>query len=140
MVTQNWNCNVNWKLRPSFRVFVILPNAGELKSGFGSANWGVLKKLIDSARRVARQSELSVHDRASAAFMLRIPPRRKVLKPRLPRASVGPMVANAERGSNARDVSGLPMERPRTAGSITLGRSPFVPSTLPDPGPSEPEM
>src|SRR5689334_13085796 len=30
------------------------------------------------------------------------------------------------------------MVRPRTPGSSRLGRSPFEPSTLPDPGPSEP--
>src|SRR5262249_25333444 len=86
---QNWSCTVNWKLRPSFNVLVILPNAGELKSGLGSANWGVLKKLIDSARKVRVVSECRGHERASAAFMLRIPPRRKVLNPRLPRKSFG---------------------------------------------------
>src|SRR2546428_667912 len=86
---QNWSWKVNWKLRPSFKVLVILPNAGELKSGLGSANWGVLKKLIDSARKVRLVSERSGHERARAAFMLRMPPRRKVLNPRLPRESFG---------------------------------------------------
>src|ERR1700686_2741115 len=88
---QNRSCSVNWKLRPSFRVLVILPKAGELRSGLGLANCGVLKKLIDSARNVACHSDRSVQERASAAFMLRMPPLRNVLKPRLPRESVGAM-------------------------------------------------
>src|ERR1051326_8589208 len=88
---QNWSWNVNWKLRPSFNVLVIFPNAGELRSALGAANCGVLKKLIDSARKVARQSDRRLQVRASDAFMLRMPPRRNVLKPRLPRDSVGAM-------------------------------------------------
>src|ERR1700693_2264061 len=88
---QNRSWRVNWKVRPSFSELVILPKAGELRSGLGLANCGVLKRLIDSARNVACHSERSVQDRARAAFMLRMPPRRKVLKPRLPRESVGAM-------------------------------------------------
>src|SRR5438309_9708048 len=137
---QNWSWKVNWKLRPSFNVLVILPNAGELKSGLGSANWGVLKKLIDSARKVRVISERSGQERARAAFMLRMPPRRKVLNPRLPRESFGWISAKAERGRRDCEVSGLPMERPRILGSRILGRSPLLPSTFPNPGPSDPEI
>src|SRR6266853_2055311 len=67
---QNRSCSVNWKLRPSFSVFVILPKAGELRSGLGFANCGVLKKLIDSARNVTCHSERSFQFRANPAFML----------------------------------------------------------------------
>src|ERR1041384_4728466 len=72
--------------------------------------------------------------------MFRIPPRRNVLKPIEPLESVGAMVVNAERGSSRRDVFGSPIVRPSTDGSIMFGRSPLVPSTLPEPGPSDPEI
>src|SRR5438046_10047270 len=97
-VLQNWSWKVNWKLRPSFNVLVILPNAGELKSGLGSANWGVLKKLIDSARKVRFISERSGQERARAAFRLRMPPRGKGLNPSLPRKSFGGSSGTPERG------------------------------------------
>src|ERR1700686_5576501 len=61
---QNRNWRVNWKLRPSFSVLVILPKAGELRSGLGLANCGVLKKLTDSARNVACHSEGSFQERS----------------------------------------------------------------------------
>ena len=37
-------------------------------------------------------------------------------------------------------MSGLPTERLRIVGSRILGRSPLLPSTFPNPGPSDPEI
>src|SRR5262249_30312244 len=64
--------------------------------------------------------------------------RRNVFEPRLPRCSPTARKRNAERGSNVVEVSGFPIVRPSTDGSKRFGRSPFVPSTFPKPGPSEP--
>src|SRR3954453_18956714 len=67
-----------------------------------------------------------------------MPPRRKVLNPRFPRDCPGAIEAKADRGNKAVDVSGLLMDLPSTDGSSRFGRSPLEPSTLPEPGPSEP--
>src|SRR5262245_34147039 len=82
---------MNLKFFPSFSVLVIAPNFGFANSNPGSANWGVLKRLIDSARNVSRKSFLNPHERWSDALTFRIGPLRKTLRPRLPRASVGLM-------------------------------------------------
>src|SRR3954447_24181258 len=123
----------NKKLRPSFNVFVIFPNAGELKSALGAANCGVFNRFTDSARTANFPN-----CRDTDAFRFRIPPRRKVFDPRLPRASPGAINPNAARGSTCGAVSGFPTVRPSTAGSRRFGRSPFEPSTFPNPGPSDP--
>src|SRR5262245_60786429 len=84
-------CNMNRKVLPSFSVLVIAPKFGFASSNPGSANWGVLKRLIDSARNVSRKSFLNPHERWSDALTFRIGPLRKTLRPRFPRASVGLM-------------------------------------------------
>ena len=123
-------------MRPSFSVFVICPKFGAVRLRPGSANWGVLERLIASARMVMFQSRGRVQVRPNEAFKFAILPFRKVSRPRLPAISMGArMKRNAERGSNRTEVSGFPMVRPRTEGSTTYGRSPLLPSTLPKPGP-----
>src|SRR5436309_9115495 len=94
---------------------------------------------MDSARNVKAFSGAIFHVRVIAAFRFRIPPRRKVFEPRLPRVWLVPMKANADLGSSLVEVSGLLIARPRIDGLSRLGRSPGEPSTLPKPGPSEPE-
>src|SRR5438093_11683431 len=136
---QNPSRSRNRNVRPSFRVFVICPKFGDVRARPGSANWGVLERLIASARMVMFQSRGRVQVRPNEAFRFAILPLRKVLRPRLPAISIGArMNRNAERGSNRTEVSGLPIVRPSTEGSTTIGRSPELPSTLPKPGPSDP--
>ena len=126
-------------MRPSFSVLVICPKFGAVRFRPGSANCGVLERLIASARMVMLQSRGRVQVRPNEAFKFAILPFRKVLRPRLPAISTGArMKRKAERGSIRTEVSGFPMVRPSTEGSITYGRSPELPSTLPKPGPSEP--
>ena len=50
--TRLYHRNFSWKrkVRPSFRVLLIWPKLGEVMVLPGSANCGVLKKLMDSAR------------------------------------------------------------------------------------------
>src|SRR5262249_9651752 len=84
-------CNMNRKVLPSFSVLVIAPKFGFANSNPGSANWGVLKRLIDSARKVSRKSFLNPHERWSEALTLRIGPLRKTLRPRFRRGVVGLM-------------------------------------------------
>src|SRR5260221_10572151 len=102
----------------------------------GSANWGVFVRLMHSARNVMRRSEPTGHIFDTEAFTFLMPPRRNVFAPRLPFSAVGAMNANAEAGSIATEVSGFPMVRPRIDGSSRFGRSPPLPSTFPNPGPS----
>src|SRR5215470_18061026 len=94
---------------------------------------------MDSARNVSVFSGATFHVREIAAFRLRIPPRRKVFEPRVPRLSLAPIYANAALGSSITEVSGLLIVRPRMEGSTRSGRSPGEPSTFPYPGPSDPE-
>src|SRR5207237_6493214 len=112
---------------------------GDVRLSPGSANCGVLDRLMASARSVALQSCGSVHVRLSAAFQLAIFPLRNALRPILPAIRVGAEKnPNAERGINCVDVSGSPMMRPSIDGSTISGRSPFVPSAFPKPGESDP--
>ena len=111
-------------MRPSLSVLVIWPKLGEVRSVTGSANCGVLRRLMDSARKVRLFSGARVQVRDIAAFRLRMPPRRKVPAPRLPRDSFGPINANADFGSSRTDVSGLSIVLPRTEVSRKSGRSP----------------
>src|SRR5438094_10321950 len=85
------------------------------------------------------QSRGRVQVRPNEAFKFAILPFRKVLRPRLPAISTGArMKRKAERGSIQTEVSGFPMVRHSTEGSITYGRSPDLPWTLPQQRPSEP--
>src|SRR5882672_12741472 len=136
---QNRNRRWNWKVRPSFSVLAIWPKLGEVKSVPGSANCGVFRKLMDSARKVRLLSGARAQVRDKDAFMFRIPPRRNTPTPRFPRDSFGPMKAKADFGSSRTEVSGLLTVRPRMEASSRLGRSPGEPSTFPKPAPSEPE-
>src|SRR5206468_9143022 len=85
-------------VRPSFSVFVICPKFGAVRLRPGSANWGVLERLIASARMVMFQSRGRVQVRPNEAFKFAILPFRKVSRPRLPAISMGArMKRNAER-------------------------------------------
>src|SRR5438876_9935733 len=119
---QNPSRSRNRNVRPSFRVFVICPKFGDVRARPGSANWGVLERLIASARMVMFQSRGRVQVRPNEAFKFAILPFRKVLRPRLPAISTGArMKRKAERGSTRTEVSGFPMVPPRTAGTVTDG-------------------
>jgi hypothetical protein len=103
---QKLNCSVNCSARPSLRVLVIWPKFGFTKSRPGSANWGVLKRLIDSARNTNCLYDPRLQGLNTEAFTLLMPPLRKTLRPRFPALSVGWMKAKAVRGSNSRESSG----------------------------------
>ena len=81
----------------------------------------------------------SPQDFESARLMFAMPSRRKVLRPRFPRWSVGEMKENASGGSRRAEVSGSSIERPSTERSSTRGVSLCDPSTFPKPGASEPD-
>ena len=86
---------------------MIRPKLGSARDVPGCANCGVLKRLIDSARRVTALSPPKGRRRDSAALIFRIPSLRNVLRPKFPAGSCGRMNSNAERDSAAVEVSGL---------------------------------
>ena len=134
--------NFNWKryVSHSLSVLLIWAKLGEARVMPGSANCGVLRKLIDSLRSSIDHSEPIGTRRESDALTLAILPLRNVLPPRLPACSPGAtMKRKALVGNSASDVSGDPAVGPSTEASTTTGRSPLRPSTLPKPGPSEPD-
>lgn len=90
-------------------MLLIWPKLGDVSDVVGSANWGVLKKLIDSARKVSRKSCGRAKVRQRAALTLAILPLRKVLRPSVPARRCGAWTkAKAEKGSSEGAVSGSP--------------------------------
>ena len=96
-------------MRPSLRVLLICAKFGLVSSLPGSANCGVLLRLIASTRNLMRQSAPRLQSREIPALRLEIFPLRKVLRPRLPHISAGALInRKAERGSNWVELSGFP--------------------------------
>lgn len=116
----------------------------EIRTGKFSAGIGELRRIgeVDRLRRnVMRQSAPRLQSLERPALKLEIFPLRKVARPRLPHISAGALMKRkTERGSNWVEVSGLPIVRPSTDGSTTIGRSRLFPSTLPIPGASAPDI
>ena len=63
------------------------PKLGDVRLVVGSANWGVLKKLTDSALKVSRFSLPTIQLRERLALTLAILPLRKVRSPSVPAKS-----------------------------------------------------
>ena len=99
----------------------------------------MLKKLTDSARKVIRPIGVKRPGTGKRGVHVADTTAAKSIEAEVAaQTRSGEMYPKADRGSNAVEVFGSAIVRPSMLESSRFGRSPLLPSTLPEPGPSEP--